>query len=294
MARKRDVTTHKGLEGETAEELFSKVAWTNKHSEHVALTVYAKLTPEEDAQLAKHNFLRLMGEPAKFPTDEEWEEHGPPIDLITGPIAQGGEDAVDEETKAEESDDEEDAEDEVANALFGGSDDHVLVDDIVDYDDIPFDIDPEDREKDEWSHIIAICDDAYDDAVLRLTQQELASDSPKPAHAQSSGKHSERDVVDVAVNSPKPAHAQRIGKQVRPLQRRVSDMQRQSTKKAKEAKKRKEKQLRKQRGMSDDMSADGRPSGKKVKRPTASSKDTQDMLTWQGVGHNSAGKSLPA
>ena len=247
----RDVSKHKGLEGESAEELFAKVAWTNKHSEYVADTVYAKLTPKEDAMLAKHNFLRLMGEPVRFPTGDVWKKQGTDIDAIKGWFRGGQGDPDDEPQKHgsddgddEEEDDEED-DDEIAAALFGGTDDHVLVDDVADNAEAQSDIDPEDNEKDEWGHIIAICDDACDEAMQTLTQEADMS----PARV----AHENHGIAKAAADSPtsmRIATSQlaagksgSLGKHTRTLQRRIS-MEKTDKKKKAESRKRNQNKLR--------------------------------------------------
>ena len=274
MAKKHDVTTHKGIEGETAQELFAKVAHTNKHSVPVADSVYARLTPAEDAMLAKHNYLRLMGEPVPFPTKDIWDAQGPPIEVINVARAKGGQGCPDDkfteyasDVEVEEEGDEED-EDEIAKALFGGSDEHVLVDDVVDDEEkeILSDIDPADREKDEWDHIIAICDEACDEAVLTLTQNDDMLPMP--------GAHDKLGIAEAATDSPKSTHVARsqdavekggiLGKHARRLQRRIS-MEKIDKKKKEEKRKRHQKKLRKQAAVSDDMSHESHPSGKRKK-----------------------------
>ena len=276
MARKHDVTTHKGLEGETAEQLFAKVAYTNKHSEYVADTVYAKLTPAEDAMLAQHNFLRLQGKPVNFPTDDEWKELGPPIGKIIGETSDADQGDADDEPEDQVSDEEDD--DEIAAALFGGSDEHVLVDDVAADGESPFDIDPADYDKDEWKHIIAICDGGCDEALVTLEQNDAMS----PMRAAHESQDNAKAAIDSAKSVPTASsqcatgNRQSLGKHTRRLQRRIS-AEKKDKKKVDEKRNRDQKKLRKQTAMSDDMSPDSRPSGKKKTKSAASSKDMHTL-----------------
>ena len=62
--------------GESAEELFAKVARADNHLLFTAEKDYAALTPEEHARLSKHCFFRLMGEPQPFPSFNAWKKKG--------------------------------------------------------------------------------------------------------------------------------------------------------------------------------------------------------------------------
>lgn len=52
------------------------LARTDKHGSGTAHKIYAAITPEEDAKMSKHCFLRLMGKPVEFPSKAYWAEHG--------------------------------------------------------------------------------------------------------------------------------------------------------------------------------------------------------------------------
>ena len=150
-ARTGNTTDHKGVEGETAEALFEKVAYANKHSPEVARKIYATITPEEDALLSKHNFLRIMGVPVEFPSDADWKNVGPSLDMLMDPKKQHEDDDVDDE-------DASDVEDvAVAFAAF-----------------------EEEEGTEEWSHVLAICDGTTDELETRVATALEAPPKPHP------------------------------------------------------------------------------------------------------------------
>ena len=83
-AKLNKTSSHKGVEG--AEDLFAKVARSDKHKTSTADNIYAAITPEEDAKLSKHCFLRLMGEPVNFPSVRTWEKSGRSIQYVLARI----------------------------------------------------------------------------------------------------------------------------------------------------------------------------------------------------------------
>ena len=106
-AKQGTTTAHKGETGESAEELFAKVARSDKHKISLADEVYAALTPEEDARLSKHCFHRLMGQSVAFPSTDEWKEQGRPIEEI---VAKARHDRVIAEARGGADDEEEEDE----------------------------------------------------------------------------------------------------------------------------------------------------------------------------------------
>ena len=48
----------------------------DKHDISTASKIYAALTPAQDAKLAKHCFLKIMGQPIEFPSHCEWLARG--------------------------------------------------------------------------------------------------------------------------------------------------------------------------------------------------------------------------
>ena len=257
MARKRDTSNHPGLQGETAEELFERVARGNKHLTSVADKFYAVLTPEEDAMLSQHNFLRIMGEPVAFPSVDEWKADGPSLDDILRRCAQDVE--ADDETAADSDVDEDDDDEKLAADLFGEGDTPMNVDDV--YDD-----EPEDCNGENLEHILALCDIDCD-----ALGGEAASGEPAPAASSSAGAPGKnQSSTAVLISSSPDAPGKNIargnvGKTVRKLQRRTS-MHKHDKKKEAELQKREKKKLAKLSKMSDDMS-DG-----PVTEPAASSR----------------------
>lgn len=51
----------------------------DRHSSSVADRIYAALSSKKQAKLSAYAYKRIMGEPAKFPTDAEWRRDGPNI-----------------------------------------------------------------------------------------------------------------------------------------------------------------------------------------------------------------------
>ena len=144
-------TDHKGVEGETAQELFEKIAYADKHSPEVARKIYATITPAEDALLAKHNFLRIMGEPIEFPSDADWKNVGPSLEMLMDPKNKCRYDDVDE-------DDASDVDDVVlAAAAF-----------------------EEEADSEEWSHVVAICDVTAAELEVRAATVLEAPPTPDP------------------------------------------------------------------------------------------------------------------
>lgn len=54
----------------------------DKHRLSTAEAIYAAITPEDYAQLSKHCYLRLMGEPVQFPSTDEWKQLGRSIEEL--------------------------------------------------------------------------------------------------------------------------------------------------------------------------------------------------------------------
>jgi hypothetical protein len=125
-AKLNKTTAH---DGEDAEDLFAKVARSDKHKFGTAAAIYGAITPEEDARLSKHCFYRLMGEPVPFPSTSDWETHGRSLDDVMSrcrgeDVGQGAEEGEEEELDIESLvgnyDDE--AVDEWADVLGAGED----------------------------------------------------------------------------------------------------------------------------------------------------------------------------
>lgn len=254
MARKGDTSDHKGLEGETAEELFRKVARGNKHTGPVADKIYAVLTPEEDAMLSEHNFLRIIGEPVKFPTDDEWKEFGPPLDVIT----KNRHNEVEEDVP--DSDAEDDDDDKIAAELFGSGDAYMNVDEVHEEEDVP---------DEDLDHILALCEDA---AFAVQSTATPAKPKRRVLRAQNSQE------------GPGASGGKKIplGKKALKLQRRLSVQKATKTQDA-EAQKRAKKKLRKGTAASDDMSKEGSPTEKKTKSSASSSKDDSSIIYKQAT-----------
>ena len=246
MARKRDTSDHPGLQGETAEQLFERVARGNKHLTTVADKFYAVLTPEEDAMLSQHNFLRIMGEPVAFPSVDDWKANGPSLDDILRRCAQDV--VADDETAADSDVDEDDDDEKLAADLFGEGDTPMNVDDVYDDDE------PEDCNGENLEHILALCD-----VDCEALGGEAASGETAPAASSSAGAHGPNQSSHAVLISSSPEAPGKniargnVGKTVRKLQRRNS-MHKHDKKKETEREKREKKKLAKLRKMSDDMS----------------------------------------
>jgi len=123
-AKLHKTTEHKG---EDAEDLFAKVARMDKHRASTADQIYAAITPEEDARLAKHCFLRLMGEPVSFPSFDTWEKDGRSLEDIMARLSRYDNSSADGEQEEDKDFDElvgdadEDASDEWADVLEADS-----------------------------------------------------------------------------------------------------------------------------------------------------------------------------
>jgi hypothetical protein len=103
-AKLNKTTTHKG---EDADDLFAKVARSDKHKVSTAAGIYGAITPAEDARLSKHCFHRLMGEPIPFPSLSDWERHGRSLDDVMARCRGGDVDQDAGEGEEEEQDIEE-------------------------------------------------------------------------------------------------------------------------------------------------------------------------------------------
>ena len=242
MARKRDTSDHPGLQGESAEELFERVAHGNKHRTSVADKYYAVLTPEEDAMLSQHNYLRIMGEPVEFPSFEDWMENGPSLEAVLRRCAQDCE--ADDQTDAGSDIDEDDDDEKLAAELFGQGDDWMNVDDVRDDE-------PEDRNDESLEHILALCD--IDDDVVQphdaCEEQFGAASVDVDAH----GQMKSSVAIQIASSPDTPTKNAARGKTTRQLQKRLS-MHKKDKKKEDERQKREKKKMRKAAAMSDDMS----------------------------------------
>ncbi len=102
-AKLNKTTEHKG---ETDENLFAKVARMDKHSPFTADAIYAVITPEEDARLAKHCFLRLMGKPIEFPSSSQWKKNGRALQDVMRKMTYRDDSADGEEAEADKDFDE--------------------------------------------------------------------------------------------------------------------------------------------------------------------------------------------
>ena len=230
-ARLGKTTSHKGEEGETAEELFAKVALADKHRLTTAEAVYACITPEEYAQLSKHCFLRLMGEPIPFPSMEEWTKDGRTMNDI---LLRGG-------TVVEEP----------------SEDDYELERDL---EELMSDVGESDEEGDDHSKrlgILAAYEASQGEAVNAAS--DAAGDEAVKAHAPSESSNAVAHVTKAtrATSSREAPNKiceakSKLGPKSRRLVKRLSDeIEKQ---RAKERKKRETKKARKAAQMSDDDS----------------------------------------
>ena len=112
-------------QGESAQDLFAKVARMDKHKSSTADNIYAAITPEEDARLAKHCFLRLMGDPVAFPSLSDWRNRHRTIEEIIARMPN--------QSDGTEADEEEEEEDEDFEELAGEGNE---VDDTDDWADV--------------------------------------------------------------------------------------------------------------------------------------------------------------
>ena len=278
---------HKGLEGESAEELFAKVALADKHRLTTAEAIYAAITPEQYAQLSKHCFLRLMGEPIEFPSTSEWKQFGRSIqELMPRGLS----------TQEPEDDDVEDRQLEQDLA------------DLLSDDDIEPDKSAGGEDNADWINVLAKYDaaqgdDAHGDAdggqhvkdapvlvrsprakrgAMRLKLAKRINDETKKRSQKFDGLQPEDareepiGVASAAVDAPGQSESSKAvhitsspdapsknaarGKTSRRLQRRVSmhDKDKTAKKNEREKKKRQTQKMRKATAMSDDMSEEPR------------------------------------